>query len=1042
MKKLFYGTRIWMWLSFLAIAAKKPFKLLRLINVQNIKGLIYALKKEHPIQIAANFRKLLLGKQVINLENIQIPYAPESIVQLHLLQQQLQTDYQKWDYRNKITAKSELWLKEQVNTLNVSPLFSLVIPIYNTEKKILTQLLESIQTQYYSNWEAILVDDGSDENQVAEVLNKFAKQDQRFKVFFNKENLGVVGATNEGLKKYVGDYLILIDHDDYLEKDALLQITKFLEKHPKTDLLYTDNDRVGEDNTLLSSQFKATWSPELLYAYCYVVHLKVFSKKIIQQTGLFNEEMTGAQDYDYFLRASEYAQEIAHLPLVLYHWRKLEGQMSSTIQSMESGRKAVEQALYRRGIHGLKVVQEERAKKMGQGVYRLVPTIEFKEKVSIIINVKNHYELIKACIDSIEQKTTYAHFEIIITDDESDDIKTINYLKELSSRYKVLWLKRSPNQGFNYAKLNNIAVQSTAGDYIVFLNADTSVISENWLEELLLYARMPDIGIVGTKLLYPDNHIQHAGVVVGCNEGLADHAFKHLHKDVDNYLQLANVPRNCSAVTAACMMIKKSLFEAVGGFDEIEFPIAYNDVDLCLKVLQKQQRIVYNPHCQLYHYEGSFRGAAMSGNRTVKDELRFLKKWGAYKDMFYHPNLSLKIGQLYQENPAQNTRLFQFNQKRPKKRVLSVSHNLNWEGAPFYKLAFDGFIHQQSDMEIVVLCLEDGPLRERYEALGIDVILPDWTWSPLAEDFYQLVENLKIFLKQEQFDLVFANTIETFWAIEGAYAVQIPSIWNFHESVDYHDYFTHFTGEEAIKAIGKTTIIKANRLIFASHATAKLYEPYDFFKTAVVIHNGISLAQFRALKEKGKTALKKELSLPLDKTIVTIVGTTRERKGQLDFAKAAIAILEKRQDVVFYIVGARPSPYLDKIKKQIRHHQGDIHLIEETPNAMSYFGASDIFVCASYNESFPRVILEAMYFELPIVSTPVFGIIEQLVHRKTGLFFEAGDVKQLCEQLNDMLNHPDKAQQMGQQAFDVLKQKFTEEMMVKKYYDLFKGVNR
>ncbi|MBN2357276.1 glycosyltransferase [candidate division KSB1 bacterium] len=948
---------------------------------------------------------------------------------------QFRTRYEKWVYRNRLTHKMELFLRNEMQGFAYTPTFSLVIPVYNPPEAILVKMLESIRSQIYEHWELCVVNDGSTAPYVDKILSDYAQRDHRYKYKNLYQNQGIVEASNEALRLTSGEYIVLMDHDDTLEQDALLQIAKYLQDHQDVDILYTDNDKIDVQDRYLSPQFKPDWSPELMYSYCYIVHVKVFSRRIVDKLDGFRTGFDGSQDYDFFLRAIEHAREIAHLPLVLYHWRELPGQQSTTDNSIENGRKAVEDSLKRRGIDWVDVVQAEFAKKSQNGIYRLVPNRTFQEKISIIINVKNNYALVKACIESVEQKTTYRNYELIITDDESDDPETIAYLEKLSEKYTVLWLQREPEQGFNFSKLNNMAVKSASGEYLIFLNGDTEVIGNNWLEEMLLYCRMPEIGIVGAKLIFPDNTIQHAGVLKGFFNGLACPAFKNAPASERGYMDFAVVARNYSAVTAACLMIKKAIFTEVGGFDQINLPIGYNDVDLCLKVLQQGYRIVYSPYALLLHHEGGFRGAELSGSNNIHDEISFKERWKNYEDPYYNRNQSFQYAQIFQEAVNRNTRLTLFDCSHKKLRVLSVSHNLNFEGAPLSKLAIDQYLQSLENVELHVLSLADGPLRNIYQQLNINIAVLPLNWNTGHRGYEAFRDLLGNAIKQGRYDLVFANTLETFWAIDAAHGVNVPSLWNIRESVDFYTYFDNYPSHPAIREMAKQTFLKANRNIFVCQATANLFTSYDHYGTSEVIYNGLDVNAFEPLKKIDKNALKEELHLPLNKKIISIIGTTCPRKGQVDFAKAAVNILHARDDVCFVIVGTRETEYLSQIQDVIQD-EDEIYLIAETPEAGKYFRVSDIFVCASYNESFPKVILEAMAFELPIITTPVFGIAEQIVDGKTGLFFPAGDIQSLQSHIEQLLNDPVYAKQLGENAYLTVKSKFSEQEMIKKYYQL------
>lgn len=957
----------------------------------------------------------------------------------------VKNDYEQWRYRNRLTPKMEAFFRAELNALAYRPTFSIIMPVHNTPSDLLIKALDSIQTQIYPQWEACIVNDGSTESAVNRILSRYAQRDRRYTYQRLETNQGIVAASNAALAVATGEYVVFMDSDDTLEPDALFQIAAYLQNHRDLDVIYTDNDKIDMNDAPVTSQFRPDWSPELLYSYCYIVHLKIFRTRLVRMLGGLRPGFEGSQDYDLLLRAAELTRKIGHIPLTLYHWREVPGQRSAAEESIEHGRLAVEQALRRQGIDWVNVVHAEFAKPSHNGIYQLVPAVPLHDTISIIINVKNNVRLVKACLDSIAQKTTYPYYEIILTDDESDDPATIAYLQNISRKHTVLWLKREPGQGFNFAKLNNIAAQATTGDYLVFLNGDTEVISPTWLEEMLLYCRMPEVGIAGAKLLFPNGTIQHAGVITGFFHGLACHAFKNAPATERGYMEFAVVARNYSAVTAACLMINKNLFFNVGGFDEINLPIAYNDVDLCLRVLQHGQRIVYTPSAELLHYEGSFRGNTLSGAQNIHEEIYFRKTWNRNVDPYYNLNHSLQNEDTFKHATAKNTRLALFDLTRRPINILSVSHNLNFEGAPLIKFSVDQYLHRQNHIALHVLCLKvkNGPLGEYYSQAQIPIDIIDLTWNSNPGGYQKFQHEIRQYLRQGGFDLVYTNTLETFWAIEAAHAEGIPSVWNILESIDYHQYFDEYQMDPQIRTIAKQTFVKANRHIFGSQATARLFQRYDYYGTSQIIYNNIHTQEIETLRQVDNNRLKQELHVPSDKKIVSIIGTVCPRKGQLDFAKAAATILKRRNDVCFYIVGVRHEDYLHSYLTQIQKvcaRQAQIFLVDETPEALKYFRISDIFVCASYNESFPIVTLEAMGFGLPIVTTPVFGIAEQIVDGKTGLFVEPGDIAAMQQHIEKLLDNPQLAENLGMNAWRVATTNFSEQEMLEKYCRLMEIV--
>ena len=550
-----------------------------------------------------------------------------------------------WVYRSR-AHNYNLWLRmeaERIESLLVAasediarfpykPTISIIMPVRNTDLTCLKRSISSVRNQAYPYWELCIANDGSDKRGIREVLESFQAKDKRIKVVNLPQCTGIVGATNAALSMTTGEFVGFLDHDDELAPHALLQVVRWLNKQPELDVLYSDEDRIiGERRC--EPFFKPDWSPDLLLSMNYTGHFLVIRRELIQELGGLRPEAEGSQDYDLVLRITEKTNRIAHIPEILYHWRITPGSVTnrpeSRARAFEAAQKALTSALERRGLQG-QVMQ------IGEGRYRIKYKVQCTPRISIIIPTRDKVHLLQRCVGTIHERSSYKNYELIIVDNQSKDPATMDYLTFVQQRgiCKVVPF----TEPFNYAKINNFAVEQAEGEYLVFLNNDTEVISPDWLEELLSYAQQKRIGAVGAKLLFPDNTIQHGGVIVGLG-GVAGHAFYGLPATDPGYMDLATVARNCSAVTAACLMMRRSVFEEVGGFDE-ELDVAYNDVDLCLRVVQRGYYIVWTPHAVLYHHESATRGHYQP-ERNIR---YFCDKWRdflARGDPFYNPNLAL-----------------------------------------------------------------------------------------------------------------------------------------------------------------------------------------------------------------------------------------------------------------------------------------------------------------------------------------------------------------------------------------------------------------
>lgn len=552
-------------------------------------------------------------------------------------------NYNEWFLTKHLPKKEEL--EDQKNyKFKYLPKISIVTPTYNTPKQFLVEMIESVRNQTYSNWELCLADGASTNKDTIKILKEYERKDDRIKVKYLDKNLMISGNTNEALTLTTGDYIGLFDHDDLLTPNCLFEVVKVLNENKDIKFIYTDEDKTNEKtNEFFEAHFKPDWSPDTLRSYNYICHFTVIKKEIIDKIGRFRSKCDGSQDHDLFLRATEIIseKEIKHISKVLYHWRVHQNSTAASAgtktYTMDASIRALNDHLERKKISGYAT------NGFFPNSYKLNYSINVNPVVSILIANKDHKEDLKKCIDSILKKTTYENFEIIVIENNSDTKEIFEYYDEISKNKKikvVKWLEK----GFNYSAINNFGFKYSTGDYIVLLNNDIEIITKNWIEEMLMYCQRSDVGAVGAKLYYPDDTIQHAGVILGYKM-LAGHA--HLNKDRNNpsYFGRAQVVQNLSAVTAACMMIKRDIYEEIDGLDE-KFKVAFNDIDLCMKIREKDYLIVWTPFAEAYHHESKSRGNEDTPEKIERfngEIKRFEEKWGLWlKDPYYNENLSLE----------------------------------------------------------------------------------------------------------------------------------------------------------------------------------------------------------------------------------------------------------------------------------------------------------------------------------------------------------------------------------------------------------------
>ena len=553
--------------------------------------------------------------------------------------------YQSWIQRNDTRTEDDFKrMQHEIGAFLHQPLVSILMPVYNVDSKWLILAIDSVRDQVYENWELCISDDASPNPDIRSVLEKYMQLDERIKVVFREGNGHISENSNSALALASGEWLALMDHDDVLPNHALYEVVKAIHKSPDAALIYSDEDKIDEKGRRFMPHFKSDFNLDLLYGQNYISHLGVYRTDIAKAIGGFRKGLEGSQDYDFLLRylLKIDPSQIIHIPKVLYHWRAIEGStaLSSGEKSYttEAGVKALQN--YFAQLHADVSVGRGKA----DNLYRVQWNLTYEPLVSLIIPTKNGYEVTKQAIDSILNKTTYAHYEILLVDNNSDDPKALAYFDELSQHEKITVL-RYPHP-FNYSAINNFAVQHARGEVLGLINNDVEVIDGGWLTEMVSQAMRPDIGCVGAMLYYPNDTIQHAGVVIGLG-GVAGHSHKHFLRDSNGYFFRLRLVQNSMAVTAACLLLRKTTFDEVGGLNERDLTVAFNDVDLCLKVHKAGYRNLWTPYAELYHHESISRGREDNPEKIArfKREVDYmLNTWhtNTLFDPYYNPNLTIE----------------------------------------------------------------------------------------------------------------------------------------------------------------------------------------------------------------------------------------------------------------------------------------------------------------------------------------------------------------------------------------------------------------
>ncbi|MFR3768245.1 MAG: glycosyltransferase [Blautia sp.] len=586
------------------------------------------LKKLNPYTIKKGFRYLK-------------HYGPKEFwIRLHERFEPEEVPYGPW-YEAYVPDESELE-KQRKHRFTYEPLISVAVPAFCTPETFLIQMVESLLAQTYSNWELCIANGSPEDTVMKGVLEQYMKKDSRIRVSELTENKGIAGNTNAALEMAEGEFVGLLDHDDLLAPNALYEVVRALEADRELDAVYTDEDKV---TTELDEHFQPHLKPDfnldLLRSNNYICHFFVVRRSVVKKAGGFRQEFDGAQDHDFIFRCVEIARKVGHIPEILYHWRTHKASTAdnpaSKMYAFDAGKRAIEAHLERTGTEGVVTHTPD------LGFFRVKYPVQGNPLVSIIIPNKDEKETLKDCIESIRKKTEYENYEIIIVENNSTTEEIFQYYKELSQDPRIRLLRWKKE--FNYSAINNYGVSHARGEYLLFLNNDVKIITPGWIKEMLGVCQRPEVGAVGVKLIYPDNTIQHAGCVIGIG-GIAGHMFVDMPANRTGYLHKASILQDMSAVTAACMMMKRTAFEEAGGFTE-KLSVAFNDVDLCLKVRKNKKLIVYDPYVELYHMESKTRGAEDSTEkvRRFQEEIEYMRcQWiDILKngDPYYNKNLSL-----------------------------------------------------------------------------------------------------------------------------------------------------------------------------------------------------------------------------------------------------------------------------------------------------------------------------------------------------------------------------------------------------------------
>ncbi|HSF20293.1 MAG TPA: glycosyltransferase [Vicinamibacteria bacterium] len=936
--------------------------------------------------------------------------------------------YRRWRCANE-PDESQLAAQRRIAAgWRGSPLISIVSPVFLPPGDAFSDCIASVRAQTYDRWELVLVLAGPQPDEVLRVVRE-ASADSRVRAIALSENRGIASSTNAGLANAIGEFVAFLDHDDLLSPDALFEVVREARMDPDLDVVTFDEDKVTADGKTRVDPLFKPWaaSPEHMLSINDRMH-SVIRKSWLDELGGLSSGVDGAQDWDLGLRLVEQKVRSRHISRVLYHWRMVPGSAAGDALAKpwayEAQRTALRRHLERQGLRNV-VVEHVR---LG------VPRAHWEpsgRRVSIIVPTKDRAELLEACLRSIRERTAYTSYEILVIDTGSREKRTERLFERLANDGAIRVLRESAP--FNYSRVNNLGAREAKGEILVFLNNDIEVVSPDWLDELVRWAERPEIGCVGPKLVYPDGSLQHAGIVMGLGghgshiyQGGSAHHEWGVFGSVDFY-------RNTLALTGACLAIRRSLFEALGGFDEA-YTLCYSDIDLCLKAAEKGHRNVYTPFASLVHKEGGTRGLHFPPGDVLRASVR-MYPLVIHGDPFFSRNLSFQerlptisieddpcarasmldhIAGLFgvreelrralhdelvaktgewrtYESLVRSTHptMRPLDRTDGRSRFLFVTHDLSRSGAPMVVLHLARALIRLGHAARV-LAPKGGRLREDFEEAGIPVMV-----DPLSlEAPYALGEMFG------SFDAVLPNTVLNWRVVLAAKALGKPVIWLVHESQHGLDFVRGEPG--AVQALGA-----ADEVVFPSRSTLSLYEKLGAGNLSAELYGIDAPATLPPLPP-----------LESDSFHFAALGSLEPRKGQ-DVLVSAIRRLspEIRDKTTVHLIG-RPLdlPFVEALRGDSASLRVRVHGEIPPAKALAFLASSDALVCSSRDETGPLAVMEAMALGKPIVSTAVGAVPELLEDGRSGLLVRPGKVRDLTEALARLLKDPERGRRLGEAA--------------------------
>ena len=911
----------------------------------------------------------------------------------------IEKNYAEWVKEHEPTDDDLQKQRGESSAWHHRPKISLLIPLLDPSAKFLNELFASIVAQSYENWEVCVVDGGSKNPAMVESLRRWMKTDSRIRVQRFEVNLGISENTNQALRMATGDFVALVDHDDTLARFALYELASAIRRQPAADMFYSDEDRLRESGERAKPFFKPEWSPELLYSFMYIGHLTAYRRELALALGGFRKEFDLSQDYDFALRATERVREIVHIPHVLYHWREhaASGASGGKPEARKTNIAALADAVKRRGLDA-EVLEYPTANRVRMHLPKAL-------RVSVIIPTDSSTRAEK-CARDLPAATDYPEAEFILVT-RTELIEQLRALADpISSQVRFVAF----DAPFNFSAKCNAGAQAASGERLIFLNDDVEATQRDWIENIIEPLQNPEVGAVAPKLLYPTGRIQHAGLITGVR-GLVGTAVHQWPGDSTDYTNFAQSMRTVSALSAACLAMRRADFFAIGGFDEINTPIAHSDLDLCFKVREAGMRCVYTPFATMTHHGHTSIGAEKQKPKAQtivsKASIFLLQRWAAFTchDSYYTNNMR---DWLYRDSPEPIRMFARRNSpaRNSRRDVLLVSHDLSLSGAPIIVSHLASWCKAHG-IFVVVMSPVDGPLREGLVEAEIPLII-----DPLLATGYEAftkfgsqvpVKSHRSFNKfARNFDCVVASTIFAAPLIRDAREEGIPHIWWIHEGLVGGHFLKKYSVLPSVLGL-------ADLIITPDKGSRRIYQAFARRPIRVLPYGIPDVAREPATGRERRTG-------PLR---LLLLGTIEHRKGQQTLLEAlrylSPDVLDRSE---FLIVGR---PHDAKLAAEIRaaaqsssylrFHEAITH-----SDALALIREADVMVCASWDETGPLTVIEAMALGKPILSTKVGIVGEELIPEEEALFVEPGEAVGLAAAIKRVVNDPELVRRLAANA--------------------------